>query len=59
MDLKCNCLNCQNPPSQRAMETSPQFDSKQRYEIYGNGNVFEKQILNIPERQFEKHQNCE
>lgn len=59
MDLKCNCLNCQNPPSQIAMETSPQFHSNKRYEMYGNGNAFENQVLNIPERQFEKHQNCE
>lgn len=57
MDLKCNCLNCRNPPSQGAIEKGPQFNSNnKRYEIYGT--AFEEGILNIPKRQFEMYQ-CE
>lgn len=53
MDLKCNCLNCQNASCQGAIGTGPQFDSNKRYETYRNGDTFENQVFNIPERQRE------
>lgn len=57
MDLRCNCLNCQNPAYHGAQETGLQFDSNnKRYEIYGNENALENQVSNIPDRQLEKYQ---